>query len=456
MSQNTFSRKKFLKLSAASIAGLSLSRSSIFAQSVSTPFSFQKSVVILGGGLSGLYSAYLLGKVGYKVTLVEASKRLGGRIYSVLDTDTGLRLDLGAEYFSSGQRNIRSLIRELDVGILNSSLEPALLLQQKIYPPGEWEVSEESRKILNKLVSLTQKMDSSQKTGLDKINLVNYLRYQGIADRDIKILDYKLSMHYGDSIGNLSAERVLADLKKFPNGKYKLEGGASSIIYALRKNLEKTDVILQDPVVSVEQSKSSVDVILRSGKKISAAHCICTLPAKQLNKIRWNPDLSKEKKLASLQLRYSKISKNFLILSKAPWPKSGFAAISESPARLVYDAGVGQDSNYTLLSALGYTSTFSIWEAASSQEKEKYIRLTMERLGFSEMLPAEKVISSGDYFESDFVPRGVANFPPGSFSAQSDLLTPLGRVFFAGEHLGEQPGTMEAAITSAIRAVNRI
>ncbi|MGW4478126.1 flavin monoamine oxidase family protein [Rhodococcus triatomae] len=41
------------------------------------------SVVILGGGPSGLVSAYELGKAGYDVTLLEARTRPGGRVYSV-------------------------------------------------------------------------------------------------------------------------------------------------------------------------------------------------------------------------------------------------------------------------------------------------------------------------------------------------------------------------------------
>ncbi|MGW0172396.1 flavin monoamine oxidase family protein [Rhodococcus sp. NPDC003322] len=42
-----------------------------------------QSVVILGGGPAGLCAAYELGKAGYKVTVLEARTRPGGRVYSV-------------------------------------------------------------------------------------------------------------------------------------------------------------------------------------------------------------------------------------------------------------------------------------------------------------------------------------------------------------------------------------
>jgi monoamine oxidase len=41
------------------------------------------SVVILGGGIAGLVSAYELGKLGYKCTLLEARDRVGGRNWTV-------------------------------------------------------------------------------------------------------------------------------------------------------------------------------------------------------------------------------------------------------------------------------------------------------------------------------------------------------------------------------------
>jgi monoamine oxidase len=40
-------------------------------------------VVILGGGIAGLVSAYELGKLGYRCTLLEARDRVGGRNWTV-------------------------------------------------------------------------------------------------------------------------------------------------------------------------------------------------------------------------------------------------------------------------------------------------------------------------------------------------------------------------------------
>lgn len=46
-----------------------------------------KSVVILGAGIAGLVSAYELGRAGYKVTVLEARDRIGGRVWTVRGGD---------------------------------------------------------------------------------------------------------------------------------------------------------------------------------------------------------------------------------------------------------------------------------------------------------------------------------------------------------------------------------
>ena len=50
-------------------------------------------VVVLGGGIAGLVSAYELRALGYEVTVLEARERPGGRNYTVREGDTVSFLD---------------------------------------------------------------------------------------------------------------------------------------------------------------------------------------------------------------------------------------------------------------------------------------------------------------------------------------------------------------------------
>jgi monoamine oxidase len=75
-------------------------------------------VLIVGGGLSGLHTAYMLAQRGTRVVLAEARDRLGGRIlsreWSGADAvSVPSAFDLGPAWFWPHQRRIRALIDEL-------------------------------------------------------------------------------------------------------------------------------------------------------------------------------------------------------------------------------------------------------------------------------------------------------------------------------------------------------
>jgi monoamine oxidase len=74
-------------------------------------------VVILGGGIAGLISAYELGKAGYRCTLLEARERVGGRNWSIrngsqIDFADGTRQTCVFEeghYFNAGPARLPSV-----------------------------------------------------------------------------------------------------------------------------------------------------------------------------------------------------------------------------------------------------------------------------------------------------------------------------------------------------------
>ncbi|MFI5237314.1 MAG: hydroxysqualene dehydroxylase HpnE [Ignavibacteriales bacterium] len=55
----------------------------------------QKKVIVIGGGIAGLTAAAYLAKNKFKVTLLEASPKLGGRLYSFIDKETNSIIDNG-------------------------------------------------------------------------------------------------------------------------------------------------------------------------------------------------------------------------------------------------------------------------------------------------------------------------------------------------------------------------
>ena len=70
-------------------------------------------VVVVGGGIGGLVAAHACAKVGIRVTVLEASDRLGGAVRTI--DLAGVRVDLGAEGYATRGGAVRGLVDELDL-----------------------------------------------------------------------------------------------------------------------------------------------------------------------------------------------------------------------------------------------------------------------------------------------------------------------------------------------------
>ncbi|MDI7173024.1 flavin monoamine oxidase family protein [Leptospira santarosai] len=444
------SRSEFIKLGILTAAGVSSLPGIKLRAQETLP---RKTVIVLGGGIAGLYASYLLGKTGIKVQLIEATDRLGGRIRTIADV-SGNFLDLGAEWIQAEHKTAKSLIRELGLKTTDFEVQSDLFFgsYRKF---GTWDISPKSQEILNKLVQMNSKINSSQQQELDRISFYNFLIYQGVTPEDLNLLNFKYSLYYGDSLRSLSAQKVLSDLVNFPKYNTRVEGGMEALTKALVSSLENTETIFTDPVVSVFQGEGKVTVTTASGKQTEGKACICTLPANQLTSIQWEPGLDKEKKLSALRIRYSRIYKTFLMLREAPWTKKNFSAYSDSAAGFIYDAGTKANSEDKILGMISTGDRYDVLASSTDAMKVEYIRLALECLGQNRDLQVLRIQSS-ETSQSKYVPTGIATFPPGSYGSVISLLKPMDRIFFAGEHTAELNGTVEGALSSAIRAVNQI
>lgn len=91
-----------------------------------------ETAVVVGGGISGLVSAYKLANAGKKVTLLEVSDRLGGLIGAI--EIAGLTIDSGAEAFSTIRNDTFEVIDAL--GLQDSVVSPAAA-EARILADGE-------------------------------------------------------------------------------------------------------------------------------------------------------------------------------------------------------------------------------------------------------------------------------------------------------------------------------
>jgi monoamine oxidase len=90
-------RRQFLKFTLAASAGLLISGSGGFAGRPRRPREIQR-IIIIGGGFSGLACAYELMHAGCNVTLLEARRRVGGRVLSLPNLVRSKSVEAGGEF----------------------------------------------------------------------------------------------------------------------------------------------------------------------------------------------------------------------------------------------------------------------------------------------------------------------------------------------------------------------
>lgn len=73
-------------------------------------------ILIIGGGLCGLTTAYLLEKEGRSATILEARERLGGRIYTSRSNGEA-PIEMGATWLGKKHHHLSSLLDDLNIDI---------------------------------------------------------------------------------------------------------------------------------------------------------------------------------------------------------------------------------------------------------------------------------------------------------------------------------------------------
>jgi monoamine oxidase len=87
----------------------------------------KKKILILGGGISGLYLGYQLKKAGFSIQIIEANKRIGGRIYTKEIYKT--KVELGATWLWKYNEELLKLCKELDISLFEQNMDGDALFE---------------------------------------------------------------------------------------------------------------------------------------------------------------------------------------------------------------------------------------------------------------------------------------------------------------------------------------
>jgi len=465
-----------------------------------------RSVVILGAGIAGLVSAYELQRAGYRVAVLEARDRVGGRAWTIRGGervvqmgrhdqpaafDPGLYFNAGPARIPSSHRLILGYARRFAV-----QLEPFINVNRnagwdfggKVQP--ERRMVEDMRGHLAEL--LAKAIDRKALDGLvpkDELAAVRQFLapYADVGADGV----YRPTGRNGFSVDGGGYNQAPVPLPPLSVNElapspavttpYFFEhisdmqatmlqpvGGMDRIAHAIYEKV-KPSVRLGTQVSAIRRDGSGVR-IEHGGQATLADYCVCTIPLPVLARIP--NDFSAAKKAALTSAPPYLHSVKLAFQSPRFWETDdnifgGLAWTDRLNENVIYPSnGIGSAKGVIVGAyCAGWThnDTPDSFAALSHEERVRISRESIEALhpGRSHLLGKAVSVAWGLTPHSE----GVGALWPdpdfgggngGRGGVYQELLNPEGPIVFAGEHLSYQPLWQEGAATSAHEALKLI
>ena len=462
-----------------------------------------RSVVILGAGIAGLICAYELQRAGYRVTVLEARDRIGGRSWTIrggdrivqtgrpdqiATLDPGLYFNSGAARLPSTHRLILSYARRFGVQLepfINVNRNAGWDFSGKVRP--ERRMVEDMRGHLSEL--LAKAIDRKALDGLvpkDELDAVRQFLapYANVGPDGV----YRPTGRSGYAVDGGGYDRAPVPLPALgvkelaPSGAIVLPylfehiwdmqatmlqpvGGMDRIAYAIYDRV-KPAVRLRTPVLAIRRSGDRVRIEHGPGKRMTEAdYCICTLPLPILGRIPNDFSAAKKAAIAASPPYLHSVKLAF----EAPrfWEDDnifgGIAWTDRLNENVMYpSSGIGGAKGVIIGAyCAGWThqDTPDSFAALSHEQRFRISRESIEALhpGRSHLLTKGVTVAWGLTPYSEGVgalwgdPDFGGNVDRGPVYVE--LMKPEGPIVFAGEHLSYQPTWQEGAATSAHEAL---
>lgn len=483
--EEAWSRRRFLKTSAgaaaaATVAPLVFPRVARAAEEESGP-----RILILGAGAAGLTAAYRLQQSGLSSTILEASPRVGGRMYSLANHfPDGQIAEIGGELIDTEHHAVRNLAQELgleliDLAYLDGSNGHNYFAGGKLSKAdADWidafrPVAEAIRRSVgNDGCEVDWQGGSDRAKALDRMSVQQWLDENGVRGGIRSIIDSAYIGEYGLPLAEQSAINLVCligteedafQIFGASDERFRTKTGNGSIPVRLAQELHKP-VELGTVVEAIrDRADGGFEVAVKRGGKPGtyvADILITTIPLTVMR----NLDISK---LTLMPIRreliqkigYGTNSKMMVGLNARPWVQMNCTAytFTDLPFQACWETSRGQGGTHAILTNFaGGPLGLKLGEGPLQDRAKEFVgQVEQVYPGVAAAYTGQAVRQIWPKYE--YTLGSYACYKPGQYQRYAGALSePEGRLIFAGEHTSEESGFMNSAVESGERAATRV
>jgi monoamine oxidase len=436
-----------------------------------------KSCIIIGAGLSGLMAARILADARWKVTVVDARDRIGGRVFTFSfqkhKDAKHLYCELGGEWIGNGHVHMKALCKDFNLKPLMrhafnfSFLEGGKIKRADRFKAGTWPFSPESKKAFKLLREEAKNWSPRTQEILDRKDWWTILRDRGFTPPELLRRDLMDSTDFGETIrqvGGFSAAAEYFTSNKNDEMDFRVKGGNIQVVKGLQRAIiaKGGSIKLNSEVRHVHQNRNGVYVKVAGHPAYQASFCICTVPARTLTKITFEPKLPDDQWDAAKQLQYARIMKTVVLFRDRFWKKNKFTKFScytDGASDFIFDSTLGQPGPYGILCSYTVGDKADDLNAVYKRKHRDLQDMIVQDLKniFPGAKPDAVDIEAQPWQSDEYTQGSYAFYRPGQwFGIRAILQEPHMRVYFAGEHLADEQGFMEGAVVTGKDAAENV
>ena len=432
-------------------------------------------VVIVGAGAAGIHAAYLLSKQGLKVIVLEASARLGGRVYSKPLAGGGT-IELGAQWLAKSQQHrLQHVANKYGAKFVpnNYAGKHSHIVQNVVHrtkaltPPVRLHQMLDVMQMKLRISRLIRKIDTTSpwqhNAQLDTVSSLAWVKTNAWTKAGAKYWLNIIEQGICTSPSKVSALEVMQNIASACDIKTLIEADHFHFPNGLQKLLEthsrasNAEFITSSRVCSVSQIGTLMHVVDEHSKRYICDKVLVAIPPQVISKIHFSPALPAEKTRLLDSMRCGQVIKMVAVYDTPWWRQKGLSGIvmsADAPFDTVIDVS---HSGKGILSALVTSTRCKHLETLSNTDLEQ-VFLTHIETAFNDRRKPHSLHCHRWDKEANIAGGYSSHRPIGAWLEHKNALaSPIGNIFFAGtESASQWRGYVEGALASAERAVNEM